>query len=378
MTGPLAGIRIVELGGIGPGPFACTMLADHGAEVIRVERPGWGDAEDPALKDVLLRSRRVIGVDLKTKEGAALIRDLAATADGVIEGFRPGVTERLGLGQDELLAVQPRLVYGRMTGWGQQGPLSHSAGHDINYIAVAGALNSFGRAGKAPIPPLNLVGDFGGGGMMLAFAMVSAILHARSTGQGQVIDCAITDGTAMLMAGIWGLRAQGRWQDARGVNLLDTGEPFYDVYATADDGHICIGAIEPKFYDRLRDLVGVADDPAYDRPDLGDRAQLRDAWRRLFRLRSRDEWSALLEGTDACFAPVLGMDEARAHPHNVARGTFIDVDGVVQPAPAPSYSRTKNDPPTMPSGATATDSLMAELGYSAARRVALRQAGVVT
>ena len=378
MTGPLAGVRIIELGGIGPGPFACAMLADHGAEVIRIERPGWGGEGEPARRDVLLRSRRVIGVDLKSSEGVALIRDLVATADGVVEGFRPGVTERLGLGPEDLLAVQPRLIYGRMTGWGQYGPLAKYAGHDINYIAVAGALGSFGRAGEAPVPPLNLVGDLGGGGMLLAFAMVSALLHARATGEGQVIDCAVTDGTALLMGIIWGLRAQGLWRDERGVNLLDTGAPFYDVYETSDGLHVCIGALEDKFYEELRRLTGVADDPAYDRSETGDRAPLREAWRRLFRTRTRAEWTEVLGHSDACFAPVLNMDEAAGHPHNIARNTFIEIQGVVQPAPAPQYSRTVNARPTMPSGATETDALMAELGYSEERRRALLQAGSVS
>lgn len=371
MTGPLAGVRIIELGGIGPGPFAGAMLADHGAEVIRIERPGWGGEDEPARRDVLLRSRRVIAADLKSPGGARLVRDLVATADGVIEGFRPGVAERLGLGPDDLLAVQPRLIYGRMTGWGQHGPLAQYAGHDINYIAVAGALGSFGRAGEAPVPPLNLVGDLGGGGMMLAFAMVSALLHSRATGQGQVIDCAVTDGTALLMGIIWGLRAQGRWRDERGVNLLDTGEPFYEVYETSDGLHVCIGALEDKFYSDLRRLTGVADDPAFDRTKT-ERAQLREAWGRLFKTRSRAEWTDLLDHSDACFAPVLTMDEAAAHPHNIARRTFIEVDGVVQPAPAPHYSVTVNARPFMPSGATETDALMDELGYSKARQAELR------
>lgn len=378
MTGPLAGVRIIELGGIGPGPFACTMLADHGAEVIRVERPGWGGEFESARKDVLLRSRRIIAVNLKAPEGAELIRDLTTSADAVVEGFRPGVTEKLGLGPKHLLAVQPRLIYGRMTGWGQHGPLSGAAGHDINYIALAGALGCFGRAGETPVPPLNLLGDFGGGGMMLAFAIVSALLHARATGQGQVIDCAVSDGTAMLMAIVWRLRAQGLWRDERGVNLLDTGEPFYDSYATADGKYVCIGALEPKFYDQLRARAGVADDPAFDRDNPENRTRLRSAWRTLFASRTRDDWCALLEGSDACFAPVLSMDEARVHPHNVARGTFIEIDDVVQPAPTPHYSVTATARPTMPSGETVTEALMAELGYSADRREALRRAGIVT
>ena len=252
MTGPLAGVRIVELAGIGPGPFACMMLADHGAEVIRVDRPG----ARVSSRDVLARSRRRIAVDLKSAAGVAVVRDLIASADGLVEGYRPGVMERLGLGPDALIAANPRLVYGRMTGWGQDGPYAQAAGHDINYIALAGALHAFGRAGEKPTPPINLVGDFGGGGMMMAFGMVSAILSARTTGKGQVIDCAMTDGSALLMAMIWSFRAQGHWADDRGVNLLDTGAPFYDTYETADGKFVSIGSLEPQFYALLCEKAG--------------------------------------------------------------------------------------------------------------------------
>ena len=344
MAGPLSGLRIIELAGIGPGPFAAMMLADHGAEVIRIDRPGARiDAKDP-----LLRSRRLIGVDLKSPEGKAKVRDLVKTADGLIEGFRPGVTERLGLGPDVLLADNPRLVYGRMTGWGQFGPYAQAAGHDINYIALAGALHAYGRAGEKPTPPINMVGDFGGGGMMLAFGMVSALLHAKTTGQGQVIDAAMTDGAATLMSMIWGFRANGIWSDDRGTNLLDTGAHMYDTYETSDAKWISIGSLEPQFYAELRRLAGLAADKDFDaQMDRSQWGPLKAKLTALFLTKTRDEWCALMEMTDVCFAPVLSMAEAPLHPHNAARGTFIEVDGIMQPAPAPRYSVTVNDVPTM-------------------------------
>jgi alpha-methylacyl-CoA racemase len=373
MPGPLAGLRIIELAGIGPGPFAGMMLADHGAEVIRVERPGTRvDARDP-----LLRSRRTIHVDLKSPDGIALVRELVRNADGFFEGFRPGVTERLGLGPDVLLADNPRLVYGRMTGWGQTGPYAQAAGHDINYIALAGALHGYGRAGDKPTPPINMVGDFGGGGMMLAFGMTAALLHAHKTGEGQVIDVAMTDGAAMLSAMIWGFRANGIWSDDRGTNMLDTGAHFYDTYETADGKWLSIGSIEPQFYAELRRLAGLTEDRDFD-------AQMsRDAWgplkaklTALFLTKSRDEWCALMEMTDVCFAPVLSMAEAPSHPHNAARGTFVEADGVVQPAPAPRYSRSETVAPVM---AAAPDSagVLSSLGFSDARVAALKAGGVV-
>jgi alpha-methylacyl-CoA racemase len=347
MAGPLSGLRIIELAGIGPGPFAAMMLADHGAEVIRIDRPGARvDARDP-----LLRSRRLIGVDLKSPEGKAKVRELVKTADGLIEGFRPGVTERLGLGPDVLLADNPKLVYGRMTGWGQTGPYAQAAGHDINYIALAGALHAYGRAGEKPTPPINMVGDFGGGGMMLAFGMVSALLHAQKTGQGQVIDTAMTDGAAVLMSMIWGFRANGIWRDERGVNMLDTGAHFYDTYETADGKWISIGSIEPQFYAELRRLAGLTEDKDFDAQMLmPEWPRLKEKLTALFKTKSRDAWCALMEMTDVCFAPVLSMAEAPSHPHNAARGTFIEVDGVMQPAPAPRYSVTQTATPVMTKG----------------------------
>ena len=332
------------MAGLGPAPFAGMMLADHGAEIIRVERPGGGNP-----KDVLNRSRLIVEADLKTPAGVARVRDLAAKADGLIEGFRPGVMERLGLGPDVLLAANPQLVYGRMTGWGQEGPYACAAGHDINYIALAGALHGFGRAGGKPTPPANLIGDFGGGGMMLAFGMVAAILAAARTGAGQVIDCAMVDGAALLMSMMWSFRAAGAWRDERGVNMLDTGAPFYDTYETSDGEYIAIGAIEPQFFDELRVRAGFQDDSDFDRRlDPQSWPQLKEKLTALFLRQTRAEWCALLEYTDVCFAPVLSMAEAPQHPHNAVRGTFIELDGVTQPAPAPRYSLTPCATPAPP------------------------------
>ncbi|BAI98761.1 alpha-methylacyl-CoA racemase [Sphingobium sp. TA15] len=342
MSGPLAGVRIIEMAGIGPGPFCGMMLADHGAEVIRVERPG----AVVDRHDALARSRRSIVLDLKDADAIAQLRGLVATADGLIEGFRPGVMERLGLGPDVLLADNPKLVYGRMTGWGQTGPLAQAAGHDINYVALSGALHGCGRAGERPTPPMNLLGDFGGGAMMLAFAMASALFHVSRGGSGQVIDCAITDGSALLNAMTMSFVTAGEWRDERGVNLLDTGAHFYDSYECADGKYISIGAIEPKFYALLREKLGLEDDAAFDRQlDATAWPLLKTRLEALFRTRARDEWCALLEGTDACFAPVLSVAEAPGHPHNAARDTFIDVDGLMQPAPAPRFSVTRADRP---------------------------------
>lgn len=373
MPGPLDGLTIVEMAGIGPGPFAGMMLADHGARVIRVERPNArADARDP-----LLRSREVVAVELKSADGIALVRDLCRAADGMFEGFRPGVMERLGLGPDVLLADNPRLVYGRMTGWGQTGPYAPAAGHDINYIALAGALHAYGRAGGKPTPPINMVGDFGGGGMMLAFGMVAALLHAAKSGEGQVIDVAMTDGAAVLMSMIWGFRANGMWSDDRGTNLLDTAAHFYDTYETSDGKWLSIGSIEPQFYAELRRLCGLADDPDFDaQMDRAAWGPLKAKLTALFLTRTRDEWCAALEMTDVCFAPVLSMAEAPAHPHNVARGTFVEAGGVTQPAPAPRYSVSTTVPPVM---ARAPDSagVLSSLGIAPDRIAALQAAGTI-
>lgn len=345
MAGPLTGINIIEFAGIGPGPFCGMMLADQGATVTVLHRPG--RAPDPRL--ALSRSRNLVEIDLKSEEGIKTARDLVKNADGLIEGFRPGVMERLGLGPETLLANNPRLVFGRMTGWGQYGPLAAAAGHDINYISISGALHAFGRAGEKPTPPINMVGDFGGGGMMLAFGMVSALLHAKTGGTGQVVDCAMTDGSAALMAMIFDFHNIGQWQDERGVNLLDTGAHFYDTYETSDGKFISIGSIEPQFYAELRQVAGLADDPDFDaQMNPKQWPMLKEKLTALFKTKTRTQWCDLMEGTDICFAPVLSLTEAKEHPHNVERQTFVDVGGLQQPAPVPRYSVTVSDPPKRP------------------------------
>jgi alpha-methylacyl-CoA racemase len=345
------------------------MLADQGAEVIRLDR--LGQRTDPY--DILGRSRKSIMIDTKKAEGAALARELCRTADGIIEGYRPGVMERLGLGPQELLQDNPRLVYGRMTGWGQHGPLAQAAGHDINYISISGVLHTVGVAGGKPVPPVNYVGDFGGGGMLLAFGMVSALLNVRMGGNGQVIDAAMTDGSALLSGLIWQLFGQGMWRDEPGVNLLDGGAHFYDTYECADGKYISIGSIEPQFYKLLREKLGVAGDPVFATQDRGSWPSLKERLAAIFRTRSRSEWCALMEGTDICFAPVLSMAEALTHPHNIARATFVDVDGVKQPAPAPRFSVSVPDPPAKPRvPGQDTTALLKSLGISEDRIATLR------
>jgi alpha-methylacyl-CoA racemase len=374
MPGPLAGIRIVEMAGIGPAPFAGMMLADHGAEVVRVERPGVSRRGS----NVLSRSRRSLVLDLKQAAAIDVVRRLTATSDGIIEGFRPGVMERLGLGPTTLLQATPRLVYGRMTGWGQSGPYAGMAGHDINYIAVSGALNALGRAGEKPTPPINLVGDFGGGGMLLAFGMVSALLHAKTTGQGQVVDCAMTEGASLLMSMFWGMWADGDWSEARGTNLIDTGAHFYDTYETSDGKFVAIGAIEPQFYRELRDRLGIAD-PSFD-AQFDKRAwpALKTKLAAIIKQRTRDEWCSLLEGTDACFAPVMGFGDAPSHPQMRDRSAFVTVGNVVQPAPAPRYSTTQPEMPRAPSAPGAdTDAVLRECGYSDSDIAQLRRSAVL-
>lgn len=337
MAGPLSGLRIIELEAIGPVPFAGMMLADHGAEVIRIERPG----NSASASDPLLRSRRTIGLDLKNAGDVVRLVELCGSADALIEGFRPGVLERLGIGPDVLLGLNPRLVIGRMTGWGQDGPLAARAGHDVNYIGLSGTLGALGRAGDKPTPPINLVGDFGGGGMLLAFGIVAALLAVRSGAQGQVVDCAMTDGSALLMAMMWGFRAEGQWSEERGTNLLDTGAPFYDTYETADGRFMAVGAIEPQFYAELRRVLGIVDDSRFDaQMDPSRWPAQKEELARLFKARTRDEWVRLFDGLDACVTPILSMGEALEHPHNVARGTFTAPGGAAQPAPAPRYSST--------------------------------------
>lgn len=374
MAGPLTGIRIIEFAGIGPGPYCGMMLADHGADVIRIDRPGGMQLPN----DPLGRNRRSICLDMKHPDALAVARDLCRGADGIVEGYRPGVMERLGLGPDVLIADNPRLVYGRMTGWGQYGPYAQAAGHDINYIALSGVLHTVGRAGEKPVPPVNYIGDFGGGGMMLAFGMVSAILHAKTSGIGQVIDCAMTDGSALLSAMTWGFHAMGIWRDEAGVNRLDGGAPYYDTYACADGKFISIGSIEPQFYALLRQHTGLEADPDFDaQDDMAKWPLLKQKLTNLFATRSRDDWCAIMEMTDVCFAPVLSLAEAPAHPHNVTRETFIDVGGAVMPAPAPRYSQTANNRPT-PAPAKGGDNatLLAELGYNAEKISSLMEGAV--
>ena len=381
MTGPLAGVRVLELAGIGPGPFAAMMLADAGADVIRVERPADVREHPPGPHpDVLLRGRRSIAVDLKHPAGRQLVLDLVGVSDALLEGFRPGVTERLGLGPADCHAVNPELVYGRMTGWGQDGPLATVAGHDIGYIAVTGALDGSRRAGERAVPPMNLLGDMGGGGMMLAFGVLGALLSVARGGPGQVVDAAIVDGTAALANFVHGWRNAGLWSAPAGHNLLDTGAPFYEVYTCADGREIAVGALEPKFYAELLRLSGAtaAELAPERRDDPATWPAGKRRWAELFATRTRDEWAAVFEGTDACVAPVLDWAEAERHPHLAARGTYTRVDGVPQAAPAPRFDRTPSTldrPPPWPG--THTDEVLTALGRSPADIATLRTAGAV-
>ena len=378
--GALDGVRVIELAGIGPGPFCGMMLADQGAEVIQVDRAAAVRGGDPARPpgNVNGRGRRSIGVDLKSPEGVETVLRLVEGAGMVFEGFRPGVAERLGVGPDDCLARNPAIVYGRMTGWGQDGPYSSMAGHDINYIALAGVLAHIGRSDSGPVPPMNLVGDFGGGGMYLAYGMVCALLEARNSGKGQVVDAAMVDGAASLMSFIHGMLASGFHSPERGTNLLDTGAHFYDVYECADGGWISLGSIEPQFYAELLDKLGL------DAERFGKQND-RDLWPELsaeiaavVRMKTRDEWDAILEGSDVCYAPVLTVDEATRHPHNVARGTFIDVGGITQPGPAPRLSRTPGEVRRPPAHAGQhTDEVLSEAGFDDDEVAALRASGAV-
>jgi alpha-methylacyl-CoA racemase len=371
--GPLAGLRIIEFVGIGPGPMAAMLFADLGADVIRLDRvtpSGLGIAM-PKRFGLLGRSRPSIAVDLKQAEGIALAFDLIEKADGLIEGFRPGTMERLGLGPDIALKRNPRLVYGRMTGWGQTGPLADAAGHDLNYLALAGALHAIGRKGEKPTPPLNLAADFGGGALYLAFGMACALIEAQRSGKGQVVDAAMTEGAASLMTMFYGLHAAGLHSLERGTNLLDSGSAIYDTYECADGCHISIAAIELKFREELFELLGLP-------YTTDDGPELRGKLEEIFKTRSRDEWCKLLEGSDACFAPVLSMAEAPHHPHNVARQSFVEVDGVMQPAPAPRFSRTPLDRPTAPQEVgQGTRTTLADWGIPTERIAALLAGGTV-
>lgn len=372
--GPLSGLKVLEFAGLGPAPFCGMLLSDLGAEVVRIDRKGKG-WDSPT--DVTARGRRSVALDLKSPAAVEACLTLMESADAVFEGFRPGVMERLGLGPDPALAHNPRLVYGRMTGWGQTGPYAQAAGHDINYIAITGALAAIGPADK-PTPPLNLVGDFGGGALYLALGLLAGVIHARQTGQGQVIDCAMSDGAASLMAMFYGFRAAGLWGEGRAANLLDGGAHFYDTYRCADGQWISIGAIEPRFYQLLLEKTGITDPQFQRQMDPAAWPQLRDKLAARFALKTRDDWCALLDGTDVCFAPVLDMGEAPAHPHNLARSTFVELAGVTQPAPAPRFSATpgaiQGPPPKI--GAD-NDRALADWGFSAEAIAALRAEGAL-
>ena len=380
-TGPLAGMKVIELQGIGPGPFCGMMLSDMGAEVIRIDRSANVPASFPAEAplDVLARGRRSVAVDLKNPDGVETVLKLVESADALIEGFRPGVMERLGLGPDDCLARNPRIVYGRMTGWGQDGPYAKMAGHDINYISLAGALAHIGRAGEAPVPPLNLVGDFGGGGMLLAFGVACGLVESLRSGKGQVIDAAMVDGSAVLMAMFAGMFRSGVFTDDRGTNLLDTGSHFYDCYETSDAKYISLGSIEPQFYVELLELSGLGTEA--DLPHQNDRdrwPEMKDRIAAIIKTKTRDEWCVIMEGSDVCFAPVLTYSEAPNHPHNVARKTFVDSHGLVQAAPAPRFSRTEvalDGPPAWPG--EHTDAVLADFGFSAADIGKLRDSGAI-
>jgi alpha-methylacyl-CoA racemase len=379
-SGPLVGYKIIELAGIGPNPMCAMLLADMGAEVIRVDRlvdAGLGIALEPKYR-LLDRSRRSIAVDLKSPAGVELVMQLIEQSDALIEGFRAGVTERLGLGPDDCFKRNQKLVYGRITGWGQDGPLAKVAGHDINYISLAGAAHAIGPADAPPPPPLNLVGDFGGGGAYLAIGVLAALLEAQKSGQGQVVDAAMIDGVASLMTAVYGMYASGIVTNDRGTNILDGGAHFYDAYETADGRYISIASIESKFYAELLELTGFEDpDHAAHRnkaawPDMGKKMAA------MIKTKTRDEWCNILEGTDVCFAPVLDLAEAPQHPHNVARATFVEVDGVTQPAPAPRFSRTQSkiQKGASPAGAD-TDAVLADWGFDAAQITAWKNDGVI-
>jgi alpha-methylacyl-CoA racemase len=372
--GPLAGVTVIELAGLGPGPFCAMLLADMGAEVICIGRPG--KAAQP--HDLLNRNKKSLIVDLKRPRGRELALSLIERAQILLEGFRPGVTERLGLGPADCQGVNPRLVYGRMTGWGQSGPLAGAAGHDLNYIALTGALHAIGRRGQPPTPPLNLVGDFGGGALYLAFGLICALREAERSGQGQVVDAAMVDGAAALMTAIYGYYAAGRWNDRRGDNYLDSGAPFYDVYETKDGKYVALAAIEPQFFAELLTRLGLPVELAKSQNDREQWPALRTAIAKKIAAMSRAECCALMEGTDACFAPVLSMGEAPSHPHNLARGNFLEVDGVTQPGPAPRFSRTPAGPVSPPPRpGEHTDALLARHGLDAAAIARLRADGIV-
>ncbi|MEQ1864279.1 MAG: CaiB/BaiF CoA-transferase family protein [Micropepsaceae bacterium] len=373
--GPLQGVKVIEFAGIGPGPFCTMLLSDMGAEVVRIDRKGGRGANK---FDITSRGRRSLALDLKKPEAVEVALKLIAQSDALLEGFRPGVMEKLGLGPDVCLKRNPKLVYGRMTGWGQTGPLAQAAGHDINYIALTGALHAIGRKGETPVPPLNLVGDFGGGALYLAFGMACALFEARGSGKGQVIDCAMTDGAASLMSMFYGFKAMGMWADEKGGNLLDGGAHFYDAYETADGKWVSIGSIEPQFYALLLEKTGITDPEFRSQMDRAKWPSLKEKIAGVLKTKTRDAWDKLMEGTDVCYAPVLSLAEAPNHPHNKARATFIELDGVVQPAPAPRFSRTK---PEVQGGAPTcgqhNDEILGDWGFSSDAVAALKSCGAI-
>jgi alpha-methylacyl-CoA racemase len=357
---------VIELASLAPAPFGCMVLADLGADVLRVERPGSCGPTAPAPVDPLTRGRRSVGLNLKDPAGVELLLRLTESADVLVEGFRPGVAERLGFGPDICAERNPALIFARMTGWGQDGPLAPTAGHDIDYIAVSGALYPIGRAGERPVPPLNLLGDFGGGGMLLAIGVLAALVERQRSGRGQVVDAAMVDGSALLTSFIYGLRARGGWRDERGVNLLDGGAPFYDTYQTADGRYVAVGALEPQFYAALLTGLGLGEAELPAQLDPAGWPVLREHFTAIFAQRTRDEWVGVFDGTDACVAPVLSPAEAAGHPHNAARGVFTELDGVRQPAPAPRFSRTKVGKPAPPGRPGAdTEDVLSGLGLTA-------------
>ena len=371
--GPLHGFRVVEFAGIGPGPFAAMLLSDMGAEVIRIDRKG---GRSPAKSEITYRGRQAVALDMKKPEGVEAALRLIDKADALIEGFRPGVMERLGVGPDLCLKRNPKLVYGRMTGWGQTGPLSDAAGHDINYIALTGALHGIGHATDKQVPPLNLVGDFGGGALYLAFGVVCGLLEAQRSGKGQIVDTAMTDGSASLMAMFYGMSATGMWKDQRGVNLLDSGAHFYDTYETKDGKYIALGSIEPQFYKELMEKIRVTDAAFAAQMDRNAWPSLKEKLTNIIKTKTRDEWDEIMLGSDVCYAPVLTLAEAPKHPHNVARKTFVEVDGIVQPAPAPRFSRTVPEVQGPPQGANNSAALKA-WGFGDGDVAKLQSAGAI-
>ena len=374
--GPLKGIKIIEMAGIGPGPFCGMVLADLGAEVIRVDRAsakGTGSRQEASN-----RGKKSIAVDLKSKEGVEIVLKLVQEADAIFEGFRPGVMERLGLGPEECMELNESLVYGRMTGWGQDGPLANAAGHDINYISLSGALAAIGRPGSPPVPPLNLIGDFGGGGMLLALGLVSALLESKQSGKGQVVDAAMTDGSALLMTMIYTMQSSGFWKDSMGSNMLDGGAHFYDTYECSDGKFISLGSIEPQFYKLLCDLAGFDNNLSSDQMSRDSWPEKKKAVKEIILTKTREEWCQIMEGTDVCFAPVLSMEEAPNHPHNKARQTFIELEGATQPAPAPRFSRTNPEVQSSPSlVGEHTDEILQSLNLGADEIEKLKTSGSV-